>query len=147
MHKQIQFDKNKVELMKVAPEEHLSSAANENYLMSYFRKEVKESQAYLSQVVHLIPQLIEADEMLCQKLSKGGRLHKEKYNFCDSLHKRNLCLSERAARFGIKEVSIIDINCDDLEWIDKEESLVRTKALATVYKGKLKRQKLVALKI
>ena len=64
--------------MKVAPEEHLSSATDENYLRSYVRKEVKESQAYLSQVVHLIPQLIEADEMLGQKLSKGGRLHKEK---------------------------------------------------------------------
>lgn len=55
LHKQIQFDKNKVELMKVAPEEHLSSAANENCLTSYVRKEVKESQANLSQVVHLIP--------------------------------------------------------------------------------------------
>ena len=41
--------------MKVAPEEHLSSAANENCLTSYVRKEVKESQANLSQVVHLIP--------------------------------------------------------------------------------------------
>ena len=78
LHKKIQFDKNNVEFMKVAPEEHLSSAINENYLRSYVRKEVKESQAYLSQVVHLIPQLIEADEMLGQKLSKGGRLHKEK---------------------------------------------------------------------
>lgn len=78
LHKHIQFDKNKVEFMKVAPEEHLSSATYENYLRSYVRKEVKESQAYLSQVVHLIPQLIEADEMLGQKLSKGGRLHKEK---------------------------------------------------------------------
>ena len=78
LHKQIQFDKNKVELMKVAPEEHLSSAANENCLTSYVRKEVKESQANMSQVVHLIPWLIEADEMLCQKLSKGGRLHKKK---------------------------------------------------------------------
>lgn len=78
LHKKIQFDKNNVEFMKVAPEEHLSSATNENYLRSYVRKEVKESQAHLSQVVHLIPQLIEADEMLGQKLSKGGRLHKEK---------------------------------------------------------------------
>ena len=51
----------------------------------------------------------------------------------------------RSARAGV--VGIIDINCDDLEWIDKEESLVRTNALATVYKGKLKRQQRVALKI
>ena len=43
LHKHIQFDKKKVEFMKVAPEEHLSSATDENYLRSYVRKEVKES--------------------------------------------------------------------------------------------------------
>ena len=145
--KQVQYEKNKVKFMKVSSEEHLSSAANENYLRSYVREEVKESQAYLSQVVHLIPQLIEADEMLCQKLRNGSRLHKEKEKLYESLYQRSLCLQERAASFGIQEVGIIDINCDDLEWIAEKGSFLGTTAWATVFKGKLKRQKPVALKI
>ena len=70
LHEQIQFGKNKVQFMKVASDEHLSSAANENYLRSSVREDVQESQAYLSQEDHLIPQLIEANEISCQKLSK-----------------------------------------------------------------------------
>lgn len=52
LHEQIQFGKNKVQFIQSV------------------REDVKESQAYLSQEDHLIPQLIEANEISCQKLSK-----------------------------------------------------------------------------
>ena len=145
-----EYEKDKSGFMAKASQEYLTEAAEEQNLRSYVVEQLKECEVCLRQVVARIPELIEADKMLCQQLRDENRSQKEIEDFYRPLYQRSLQLRDRMAMFGIKEVRTMDISCNDLEWKDDGSSLLGTGAFASVYRGKLKlheEEQPVALKV
>ena len=131
-----QYNKDKCAFMAEASQEYLNEAAEEQHLKSYVMEQLKEAQVCLKQVLDRIPQLIEESKMLCQKLRDKNRSKKELKDFYKLLHEKSLQIRGEMALFRIKEVGIVDISCDDLEWQD--HAPLGRGAFATVYRGKLK---------
>ncbi len=145
-----EYEKDKCGFMAKASKEYLAEAAEEQNLQSYVNVQLIECQRCLEQVVARIPELIEADKMLCRQLRDDSRSQKEIESFYKPLYQRSLQLRERMALFGIKEVRSMDISCSDLEWSGDRSSLLGTGAFASVYRGKLRQQEKeqpVALKV
>ena len=131
-----QYNKDKCAFMVKASQEYLNEAAKEQHLKSFVMEQLKEAQVCLKQVLDRIPQLIEADKMLCQQLRDGNRSKKEVEDFYKPLQEMCVLIRDEMALFGIKEVRKMDISCDDLEW--KDDALLGGGAFAAVYRGKLK---------
>ena len=145
-----EYEKDKSGFMAKASEEYLTEAAEEQNLRSFVVEQLKECQVCLKQVVARIPELIEADKMLCQQLRDENRSQKEIEDFYRPLYERSLQLRDSMAMFGIKEVGTMNISCNDLEWDEDGSSLLGTGAFASVYRGRLKlheEEKPVALKV
>ena len=150
LNKTRKYEKDKCGFMAKASKVYLTEAAQEQNLRSYVEEQLKESQVCLKQIVARIPELIEADKMLCQKLTDEKRSQKDIQEFYKPLHEMSLQLRGRIAKFGIKEVLAMEISCNDLEWNDDRSSLLGTGTFADVYRGKLKQregEKPVALKV
>ncbi|XP_022806599.1 U-box domain-containing protein 35-like [Stylophora pistillata] len=130
------YEKDKCGYMAKASQEYLKEAAEEQHLKSFVEEQLKEAQVCLHQVLHRIPQLIDEDKMLCKQLREENRSKKEIEDFYEPLHDKSVQLRDEMALFGIKEVRIMDISCNDLEWQD--DARLGTGAFATVYRGTLK---------
>lgn len=145
-----EYKKDNCGFLATASKEFLSEAANEKHLRSYVVEQLEQSKICLRQIVARIPELIEADKMLCQQLRNENRLQKDIEDFYKPLYERSIRLRDNMAMFGIKEVGTMDITCDDLKWNDDRSSLLGSGAFASVYRGKLKTRKgaqPVALKV
>ena len=130
------YNKGKCVFMAKASKKHLNEAAEEQHLKSFVMEQLKKAQVCLEQVLDRIPQLIEADKMLCQQLRDENRSKKEVEDFYKPLQEMSVLIRDEMALFGIKEVRKMDISCDDLEW--KDDALLRGGAFTAVYRGKLK---------
>ena len=131
-----QYNKDKCAFMAKASREYLKETAEGQHLKSFVMEQLKEAQVCLKQVLDRIPQLIEADKMLCQQLRDENRSKKEVEDFYKPLQEMSVLIRDEMALFGIKEVRKMDISCDDLEW--KDDALLGGGAFAAVYRGKLK---------
>ena len=131
-----QYNKDKCAFMAKASREYLKETAEEQHLKSFVMEQLKEAQVCLKQVLDRIPQLIEADKMLCQQLRDENRSKKEVEDFYKPLQEMSVLIRDEMALFGIKEVRKMDISCDDLEW--KDDALLGGGAFAAVYRGKFK---------
>ena len=131
-----QYNKDKCAFMAKASQEYLNESAEEQHLKSFVMEQLKEAQVCLKQVLDRIPQLIEADKMLCQQLRDENRSKKEVEDVYKPLQDMSVLIRDEMALFGIKEVRKMDISCDDLEW--KDDALLGGGAFAAVYRGKLK---------
>jgi len=133
-----EYEKDKRGFMAKASEIYLTKASEEQNLQSHVVEQLKECQVCLKQIVSRIPELIEADKMLCQQLREEYRSQEEIEDDYRPLYQRCLQLRDHLALFGIKEVGKMDFDCNDLEWKDDGSSLLGTGAFASVYRGKLK---------
>ncbi len=149
-NKKREYERDKCGFMARASKGYLTESAEEQNLRSYVVEQLKESQVCLKQAVARIPELIEADKMLCQQLKDEERSQKEIEDLYQPLFERSLQLRGRTALFYIKEVRATDISCSNLEWKKDRSSLLGTGAFSFVYRGKLKlrgEEQPVALKV
>ena len=145
-----EYEKDKSAFMAKAAKEYLTEAADEQNLRSYVVEQLKECQVCLKQVIARIPELIEADKILCQQLRHETRSQKEIQQFYKPLYHESLQLRDHMAIFGVQEVRTMEISFNDLEWKEDRSSLLGIGAFAYVYRGKLKLQEeeqSVALKV
>ena len=108
------YENDKCGFMAKASLEYLLEAAKKQNLKSLVVEQLKEARVCLEQVVNCIPELIKADRILCQKLTSDSSSQKE-LDIYRPIHERSLQLRRKMAVFGIQEVSIMDVSCDDLE--------------------------------
>ena len=131
------YENDKCSFMAKASLEYLLEAVKKQNLRSLVVEQLKEARVCLEQVVNRIPELIKADRILCQKLTNDSSSQKE-LDIYRPIHERTLQFRRKMAVFGIQEVSIMDISCDDLELrADKISPLGRV-AFTTVHRGTLK---------
>ena len=108
------YENDKCGFMAKASLEYLLEAAKKQNLKSLVVEQLKEARVCLEQVVNRIPELIKANRILCQKLTNDSSSQK-KLDIYRPIHERSLQLRRKMAVFGIQEVSIMDVSCDDLE--------------------------------
>lgn len=131
------YENDKCNFMAKASLEYLLEAAKKQNLRSLVVEQLKEARVCLEQVVNRIPELIKADRILCQKLTNDSSSQKE-LDIYRPIHERSLQLRRKMAVFGIQEVSIMDISCDDLELRADKISPLGRDAFTTVHRGTLK---------
>ena len=81
--------------------EHLLEAAKKQNLKSLVVEQLKEARFCLEQVVNRTPELINADRILCQKLTNDSSSQKE-LDIYRLIHERSLQLRRKMAVFGIQ---------------------------------------------
>ena len=131
------YENDKCGFMAKASLEYLLEATKKQNLKSLVVEQLKEARICLEQVVNRIPELIKADRILCQKLTNDSSSQKE-LDIYRPIHERSLQLRRKMAFFGIQEVSIMDISCDDLELRADKISPLGRDAFTTVHRGTLK---------
>ena len=113
-----------------------------------FREGTNERSQNLPQA--RLPELIEADKLLCKQLCDETRLQREITELYKPIMDEGSHLRGRLAEFGFKEVRATDISADNLEWKEDVPSPVGCGALGVEYQAKMKRNKAyitVALKV
>ena len=123
--------------MEKASLEYLFEAAKEQNLKSLVVEQLNEARVCLEKVANRIPEIIKADKIFCQKLTNDNSSQKEQ-DVYRPIHGKSFQLGRKMAVFGIQEVSIMDISCDDLELRDDRISPLGSDALNNGHGGTLK---------
>ena len=100
-------------------------------------EQLNEARVCLEKVANRIPELIKADKIFCQKLTNDNSSQKE-LDVYRPINGKSFQLGRKMAVFGIQEVSIMDISCDDLELRDDRISPFGSDALNNAHGGTLK---------
>ena len=130
--------------------EYLDSVNDELVLRLFVDEQLREAKLCLERIKARIPELIQADKMLCQQLSDETRGKKQLLDLYQPLLNMASVLRGNLAVFGLKDVFGEDICCKTLDWQEDESHRLGSGAFGVVYKGTMTnygRKQPVALKV
>ena len=144
------YEKDKCAFMSEASAEFLDDATNEAVLKSFVKDQLKDAKLCLRQIEARIPELIQADKLLCKQLMAETRSTKEIKEVYQPMLDKASDIRGHFAVFGLKEVRADGISSEKLDLKDMSFLLGRG-AFASVYQGKMKTEnaveQTVALKV
>ena len=120
------------------------------YLRVFVENQVNEVKLCLEKIEGRIPELIEADKMLCKELGNEKLPHIEIQELHQPIMDEASDIRGHLAVFALNDIRAIDISSDELDWKEEVCSLLGCGAFATVYQGKMRKQgeeQTVALKV
>jgi len=141
---------DKCAFMAEASADYLNDATNENVLKVFVENQVNEAKLCLKQIEERIPELIEADKMLCKALGDVRLSQIEIQKLYQPIVDKASDIRGRLAVFALDSIRATDISDEELDWEEEISSLLGRGAFATVYQGKMRWQgeeKTVALKV
>ena len=144
------YKEDKCAFMREASAAYLQNVTEDKWLKPFVKEQMKEAKIYLKQIEARLPELIEADKLLCKQLCDETRSHREITELYKPIMDEGSDLRGRLAEFGFKEVRATDISADNLKWKEDASSRLGCGVFAAVYQGKMKRNKdyiTVALKL
>ena len=144
------YEEDKCAFMREASAVYLKNVIDDKWLRPFVKEQMKEAKIFLKQIEARLPELIEADKMLCKQLCDETRTKREITERYRPIMDEGSHLRGRLAEFGFKEVRATDISADNLKWEEDASSRLGCGAFAAVYQGKMKRNKdyiTVALKL
>ena len=144
------YEEDKCAFMREASAVYLERVREDKWLKPFVKEQMKEAKIFLKQIEARLPELIEADKMLCKQLCDETRSQREITERYRPIMDEGSDLRGRLAEFGFKEVRATDISADNLEWKEDVPSTVGCGAFGVVYQAKMKRNKAyitVALKV
>ena len=144
------YKEDKCAFMTKESAQYLDAANNEFVLRKFVIEQLREAQLCLQRIKARIPELIQADKMLCQQLIDETRGKKQLLDLYQPLLAIASELRGNLAVFGFKEVFGEDISRKKLHWQKDESHRLGCGAFAVVYKGtmtKYGRKQPVALKV
>ncbi|XP_074633532.1 uncharacterized protein LOC141892232 [Acropora palmata] len=130
--------------------EYLDSVNDELVLRVFVDEQLREAKVCLERIKARIPELIQADKMLCQQLNDERRGKKQLLDLYLPILSKASELRGDLAVFGFKEVFGEDISLKTLDWQEDESHCLGCGAFGVVYKGTMTkhgRQQPVALKV
>ncbi|KAJ7392778.1 hypothetical protein OS493_010435 [Desmophyllum pertusum] len=130
--------------------DYLDDVTNESVLKLFVKDQLKEANLSLKQIEARIPELIQADKMLCKELGEETRSKKEIQESYQPILDEASRVRGHLAVFGLKELRALDISSEELEWKEDMSCQLGSGAFATVYQGKMRRhgkEQPVALKV
>ena len=135
------YEEDKCAFMREASAVYLENVIDDKWLKPFVKEQMKEAKIYLKQIEARLPELIEADKMLCKQLCDETRSQREITERYRPIMDEGSHLRGRLAEFGFKEVGATDISADNLEWKEDVPSPVGCGAFGVVYQAKMKRNK------
>ena len=144
------YERDKCAVMAEASANYLDEATNKTALELFVKNQFKEAEVCLKKIEDRIPELIEADKMLCKALS-GVRLSQiEIQRMYQPIMDGASDIRGRLAAFALNGIRATDISSEELDWKEENSSRLGCGVFATVYQGKMTRQgqeQTVALKV
>ena len=144
------YKRDKCAFMAKASADYLDDAAKESVLKVFVENQVNEVKLCLEKIEGRIPELIEADKMLCKELGNEKLPHIEIQELHQPIMDEASDIRGHLAVFALNDIRAIDISSDELDWKEEVCSLLGCGAFATVYQGKMRKQgeeQTVALKV
>ena len=136
--------------MREASAVYLEDFKDKELLKPFVKEQMKEAKVCLKQIEARLPELIEADKMLCKNLLEERRSQKDIKDRYQPIMDEGSLIRGILAEFGFKEVRATNIAADDLNWKQEASSCLGRGAFGAVYQGEMKRDQdsyVVALKL
>ena len=137
---------DKCAFMTEGSTDYLDEATNQSVLRVFVEKQVNEAKLCLEQIEARIPELIEADKMLCKALGDVSCSQEEIKKVYQPIMDEASDIRGHLAVFALNEIRATDIPNEEL----KISSRLGCGVFATLYKGKMTKQgdeQTVALKM
>ena len=144
------YEENKCPFMAKQSIIYLTLFRNETVLRSFVKDQLEDAQLCLRQIEARIPELIQADKMLCEQLRDETRSKEEIQKFYQPIIDEGSRLRGQLAVFGILEVRGSDISSEELDWKQDTSSRLGCGVFGAVYQGTMRRHgfvRPVALKV
>ena len=144
------YEGDKCAFMAETSADYLDKVTNESVLKLFVKEQLKEAKLCLKQIEARIPELIEADKMLCRQLGDERRSKKEITEEYQPIIDEASDIRGHLAVFALKEIRAVDICSEELDWKEEYSSCLGSGAFAIVYQGKMRwkgKQQPVALKV
>ena len=145
------YKRDECAFMAKASADYLDDAANESVLKVFVENQVNEANLCLEKIEDRIPELIEADKMLCKELGNVRLSMKEIQKLYQPIMEKASDIRGHLAVFALNGICAIDISSGELDWKEEVSSCLGHGVFATVYQGKMRRQgeeeQTVALKV
>ena len=136
--------------MKKESAQYLDRANKETVLQVFVNEQLREPKLCLEKIKARIPELIQADKMLCEQLNYETRDKKQLLDLYLPILSMASELRGNLVVFGFKEVFDEDISRKKLDWEEDESHRLGPGAFGVLYKGTMTRNGLkepVALKL
>jgi len=146
----MKYQRNKLASMASLSALYLNEVTAESVLDTIVNDRLREVERYLKKIEDFIPEMIEADKMLCRQLADETRSQKERKDLYQPIMDEAFTIRGHLAVFAFQETGAADISCEELDWKEDMPSRLGCGAFSTVFQGKMKRQgkpQTVALKV
>ena len=134
------YEADKCAYMAKLSAEYLDEAMNEVLLETFVREQLEDAKLCLKQIEARIPELIQADKMLCEQLIDETRSQKEIEETYQPIMNEGSKLRGHLAVFGFAEVWANEISSEELEWKEDASHRLGCGAFACVYKGTMRKR-------
>ena len=144
------YEADKCAFMAKESEEYLDAVNNDFQLRSFVKDQLEDARLCLKQIEARIPELIQADKVLCERLVDETRSKKEIEDLYQPIMDEGSCLRGQLAVFGILDVRANDITSEELIWKEDMPSRLGCGMFGAVYQGTMRRHGFVqpvALKV
>ena len=144
------YNEDRCAFMTKESAEYLDKVNNEIVLRQFVNEQLREAKQCLEGIKARIPELIQADKMLCEQLGNQTRGEKQLLDLYKPLLNVASVLRGNLAVFGFNDVFGEEISRKTLDWQEDESHRLGSGAFAVVYKGTMTRNgsnQPVALKV
>jgi len=136
--------------MAAASADYLDEATNESVLKVFLKNQLNEAKLCLEQIRGRIPELIEADKMLCKALGEVRLSQKKIQELYQPVVDEASDIRGHLGVFALNGIRAVDISSEELDWKEEISSRLGGGVFATKYQGRFRRhgeEKTVALKV
>ncbi|XP_044180686.1 uncharacterized protein LOC114957362 isoform X1 [Acropora millepora] len=144
------YNEDRCAFMTKESAEYLDKVNNEIVLRQFVNEQLQEAKLCLEGIKARIPELIQADKMLCEQLGYETRGKKQLLRLYQPILSKASVLRGTLAVFGFNDVFGEEISLKTLDWQEDESHRLGSGAFAVVYKGTMTRNgpnQPVALKV
>ena len=144
------YSRDQCAFMAEASADYLNDATYKSVLTLFVKNQLNEATMCLKQIEDRIPELIEADKMLCKALSDVRLSQIEIQELYQPIMDEASNIRGHLAVFVLNDIRASDIRSEELDWKEEISSRLGCGVFAIVYQGKMKRQgqeQTVALKV
>ena len=133
------YEEDRCAFMREISAVYLEDIREIKWLKPFVKEQMKEAKVCVQQIAARLPELIEADKMLCNQLRDETRSQQDITKRYQPIVDEGSYLRGRLAEFGFKEVRVTDISADNLNWKEDTSSRLGCGVFGAVYRGKMKR--------
>ena len=116
-------------------------SSNFDELTNFVKAQMVDAIVCLKQIEACIPELIQADKQLCEKLKDEARSQKKIFQLYNPILEKSKELQGDLGMLTIREIRPLELSPENVAWKEESENLLGRGAFAGVYRGKLRQRK------